>query len=160
MSRTKIRNCEFPRSFTTLENFADSSWGNDLYDSVEFHLGWYRLRLWVADEESADREDPDDKRYSVMTVNEYDNPKFNEEVIFECEDPDDLDQWLDDQCVGLDEPLVAAAWGDLERGKPDPEVRRNREKARRWYWANRKKASERIRRYYAGKWSSDANSNA
>lgn len=90
-----------------VRHFRDSSYGNDTYDSVEFSIGDYAYRLWIAQTDPAEREIGDDLRYTIDTIDPpfegaslqqtFEDGQPSGDQIFATEDPEELFRFIRDR---------------------------------------------------------------
>lgn len=55
VTATSVRGFPFPAEITKLPNFTDTSWGNDVVDSVGFCLNGQKFMIWIDAERPEDR---------------------------------------------------------------------------------------------------------
>lgn len=114
MSMTSHSRHTYPQVIQSLPGFSDSSWGNDLTDSVTFSVGGRMYKMFVQPPEIYEREDDSYPRYSVNEMDE--EGDLGSDSAIDTESSRELLAWIDQE-RGLEDPTrTRARMLELDRG--------------------------------------------
>lgn len=123
MERTKVLGCTYPRVLTTLPYFGDTSWKNDMTDSVVFAIHGRPFKIYIQPARLFARTEDNMPRYTVFELGSeagqdlqdaLDSADMSSGETFETDSTLDLITWLDEQGAFTPENATSARARMLE----------------------------------------------